>query len=68
MKHAKRIGLQSDYIEDSETNRIIRQFIALPLLPEEHILSNFERIRTHIPQFIKTLEYGRLYHKSMAEQ
>ena len=49
MKHAKRIGLQSDYIEDSETHRIIRQFMALPLLPEEHILSNFERIRTHIP-------------------
>ena len=48
MQRARRIGLSRRYSIDKETNIIIRSFMALPLLPAEHIHSKFTDICINI--------------------
>ena len=37
-------GLQTAYMEDAATNTLIKKFLALPMLPAEHIPPVFESL------------------------
>ena len=41
-------GLQTAYIEDAATNTLIKKFLALPMLPAEHIPPVFESLSDEV--------------------
>ena len=50
MRYARNVlGLANDYRNDDTTQKIIRSYMALPLLPEDHIIKVYDLINRTIP-------------------
>ena len=49
MKHCRKLGFANDYRNDALTQRLIRCYMALPILPSDHIMNTFNAINRTMP-------------------